>query len=331
MIALRRKKMNAINLLCFVGLTSVFSYGFNMGILGERPEVPFEATTLEQDALLEASAMLGDNREESSVAACDALIADETLPFELRCWAVRQKIRLCAYACREWEALEAGRKWLQEHGDEDYDPGAIRVTLGGIIAYRGHANFVPLGADAKEIFDELISNQPTDDLDKVKLHEDYSRLLRKLKRTNPALHQRAAEQMGKAVSILENIIEQDELVTKELHKQVVKRGRSSVNKVSDDMLESEEWRERFRTQLQNELTSLQKDYDRLRSIPGPAAAQITEEEYVSRKKRFAEGVRLVRQQRIEQGIDDPDSMEYTSQEVFEALKKAEKEKNQNTQ
>ena len=79
----------------------------------EVPKVPYEATTFEQDDLIEqAKQMRWDNKEVAPVVACDALIPDETLPYELRCWAVRQKITLCTYACRHKRGQ--GRTWLRK-------------------------------------------------------------------------------------------------------------------------------------------------------------------------------------------------------------------------
>ena len=102
--------MSTVCLLTITALTSILGQSIGFSEFTERPKLPFDATTFEQDALVEeAEHMRGDNQEIEPVIACDALIADKTVPMKLRSWAVRQKIKLCTYAGREWEALEAGK------------------------------------------------------------------------------------------------------------------------------------------------------------------------------------------------------------------------------
>ena len=195
-------------------LGTVMLANLGPGIMGfreftDRPKVPFEATTFEQDALVrDAEGMRGDNREKEPVAACDALIADETLPFELRSWAVRQKMKLCTYASRTWEAIEAGRAWLDAHGDEDPYAKEIRVMLGHIMAQRGHPGFVPLHDDAKAVFEDIFEHHPPDTMMIIDSHVNYAMLLERLAWTNEALKVLAINHCTIAVGALESHLEE---------------------------------------------------------------------------------------------------------------------------
>jgi len=290
---------------------SVFGQSSGFHAFTELPDVPFEATTTEQDTLIEqASSMRGDNVEAEPVAACDALIADDTLVFELRCWAVRQKMKLCTYARREWEALDAGRAWVSEHSDsEGYDPLPIRLTMANVIATRGHEDFIPLYADVKAVFDDLFSNHPSEGFEMADAHLAYSSALGKLMSINPALHYEAVEHLGKALDIMERA--RPELINT-MESNIEERGNDESMATTIAQV---------RSYYEGRIASIRSAYERGLAMQPPAAPSMTEEEYVNEIKKQAEGVRLVRQQRIEQGIENPDSLGYSSTEAFQALKK----------
>lgn len=268
--------MNATGIAIIVGLTSILSQTMGLREFSERPYVPFEATTFEQDALIEAAAMRGDNREETSTAACDALIADETLPFELRCWAVRQKMSLCAYARREWEALETGQEWLLDHGEADYDPLAIRYQMGQMVAYRGHDGFIPRYEDAKVIFEDLFAHHPADNLLIVQAHLDYSNFLGKWVMTNPDLHQEAVTQVGNAADALERILENNTDMTPQQRQQY------------------EKW-----------LSELREGYNRGLQTPAPSRAEMSEDAYVNMRLQWRKDKERVRNDHLARGWADP--------------------------
>ena len=182
------------------------SIGFND--FTEPPKVPFEATTFEQDALIkEAAAMRVDNQEKEPTAACDQLIADETLPFELRSWAVRQKMKLCTYARREREAIKTGRDWVDKHGDEDDFALEIRAVMGQIISQRGHPGFVPSYDEAKAVFDDIFEHHPADTMLVIQSHFNYAMLLEKLGLMNGTLNVLGVQHCGLAVTALENYLD----------------------------------------------------------------------------------------------------------------------------
>lgn len=213
-----------------VVFTMVFLANLGPGSIGfdeftELPEVPFEATTFEQDALIkEASAMRVDNKEKEPTAACDQLIADETLPFELRGWAVRQKMKLCTYARREWEAIETGRDWVNKYGEKDTNALKIRAVMGQIMAQRGHPGFVPLYDDAKAVFEDIFEHYPDDTMLAIQSHVNYAMLLEKLGLMNGALNVLAVQQYGIAVNALEKFLDtEEEPIADQLRDQYEKR------------------------------------------------------------------------------------------------------------
>ena len=160
----------------------------------ERPEVPYEATTFEQDDLIEATRMRWDNEEVESAAACALLIADETLPFELRCWAVRKKMTLDAYARRHLEALDTGRAWLRDHGESDPNALYIRRVLTHIIARRCRfEEHLTYGLDnIQAIFEDFFENHPADNLYVINAHYNYGDVLRRWAAVDEELRYEAA-------------------------------------------------------------------------------------------------------------------------------------------
>jgi hypothetical protein len=160
----------------------------------EVPKVPYEATSFEQDELIEqAKQMLWDNKEVAPVIACDALISDETLPYELRCWAVRQKMDLCTCACRHKEALDTGRSWLREQGDKDPHAPYIRRVLAHILAGRCSEEELLEYDGIQEIFDEIFAHHKMDNLHAIEMRFDYGRVLEKLALKDEKLKSEAAK------------------------------------------------------------------------------------------------------------------------------------------
>lgn len=152
----------------------------------KKPEVDFEATTTAQDALIEvAEKTRMNNVEAEPLAACDALIADETLPPSLREWAVRRKVELLTYTMREGEAVEVGRKWLAEHPDGE---GALDMRLGmaHVMATRENARFVPEYQEVRKFYDDLFSRHDPLDLRVMECRLEYAMLLFRLSQFDPA-------------------------------------------------------------------------------------------------------------------------------------------------
>ncbi len=175
-----------------------------------RPQVSFEATTFRQDDLLyaaEGRRRPGANENYAPVEACDVLIADDALPFELRSWAVRQKMKLCTYSNDEWEALATGHDWVNTHGDEDPWAFEIRVVMGQIVSQRAHANFVPVYEDVRMVFDDLFEHHPQDTMLVVQAHVNFAHTMERLSLMDASLRLRGVKHCGIAVKILEEYIE----------------------------------------------------------------------------------------------------------------------------
>lgn len=236
--------------------------------------------------MIKAAKILGDNREESSVESCDTLMADESLPVELRCWAVRQKIKLCTYAKREWEALDTGKVWLQSHEDIDDDPLGIRAMMGQIISQRGHENFVPLYEDVQEVFEDLFANHPTDNMLVIQAHVNYARILRKLSVTNGSLRIEAAKHCYLANNALTRL---------------------QNTETSKSLIVSQE-------RLDNLLSGIAAMQQQLLDMGTDTV--MTEEEYVDKWKQKAETVRRMREERIENGEIDPTQLPRTETYAF---------------
>lgn len=207
-----------------------FGQIFSFGDFARMPEVPFEATTFEQDALIEKA------KEKGSVEACDALIEDQTLPIELRCWAVRQKIELCIFSNRSLVAIEAGQNWLKHNADKDHDPRAIRFKICDIIARNTHG-FVQYD-QVKEIFNDFFENHPSNDVIMTQAHINYSIALSKVRPENATIRNEIHEQKVKAAELLEHIIGNEELLLKSFRDSLEKKELSrqrSVPLTSDNM------------------------------------------------------------------------------------------------
>ncbi len=164
----------------------------------KKPEVPFEATTTAQDALIEvAEKTRMNNVEAEPLAACDALIADETLPPPLREWAARRKVELLTYTMREGESVEAGRKWLAEHPDGE---GALemRLAVAHIMATRENARFVPEYQEVRKFYDDFFSRHDPLDLRVMECRLEYAMLLFRLSQFDPAARVEALSQCDTA-------------------------------------------------------------------------------------------------------------------------------------
>ncbi len=184
------------------GVFTISLYRFS----GERPDIPFEATTFEQDDLWEAARMRRDNKELESTAACAALIADETAPFELRAWAVRKKMTLDIYAQRCREAVRTGRDWLREYGD--VDPHALdirRVMTHAMVRRCGHYTIFQFDIDeVHALFEEIFANHPPDNRYVINARYRYAKALERLAALDPSLRFEAAKQYETtAVAVLD--------------------------------------------------------------------------------------------------------------------------------
>ena len=101
------------------------------------PDLPYEATTLAQDELIEKIRKLeGDFRERAALIACDQIKRDPNAHPALRRWAALERITLLCYTNRAMQAVLEAEEWLLEHPD---DPNAlgIKYTAAQIIAQRG--------------------------------------------------------------------------------------------------------------------------------------------------------------------------------------------------
>ena len=192
----------------YAGVFTVSHYGFS----GERPSIPFEATTFEQDELFEATRMRRDGKEEESTAACAALIADETAPFELRAWAVRKKMTLDIYTGRCVEAVRTGRDWLREYGDKDPYALYIRRVMTNAIVNRCGLDsvFAYEIEELRAVYEDMFANHPPDNRYVINARYQYARALEQLSVKDESLRFDAAREMeAAAVAMLDHMMREE--------------------------------------------------------------------------------------------------------------------------
>lgn len=190
------------------GYFTVSLYKFS----GDKPDIPFEATTFEQDELMIAAGMRRDGKERESTAACAALIADETAPFELRAWAVRQKMTLDIYAGRCVDAVRTGRDWLREYGDKD--PHAFymrRVMCNAVVRRCGHDSVFHYDREELDaVFEDMFANHPPDNRYVINARFLYAKALKRLTAEDESLRFEAAKQFENAAAAMLDYMAREE-------------------------------------------------------------------------------------------------------------------------
>ena len=244
------------------------------------PDIPFEATTFEQDDLVES---LHGRRPELGLTfmeVCDHLIEDETAPFELRAWAFRKKLERLPGR----QALEAGRAWLERYGD--VDPHAIVVRY---LVARKASSPDPVGEnfflydELKAVYEDLFKNHSPANRLVIEAHQNFERALDKRKLMISKAHRESVEQAGKAVEAMRLLIE------------------------------SNDWNDEQREGLTKWLARLEEHYAKRLQEEGPSGEYSLEKETIERRradrKLYNEMSELLREYLIEKGIFEPDEIE----------------------
>lgn len=256
--------------------------------LDKFPEVPYEATTFEQDDLIYI--LKGTFTGEITVTwqeACDRLIADESLPIVLRNWALRKKMYLFYSECQIREALRIGREWIQKYGNTDADSFLVRWLMATYVSeQKCYADYSPLYHDVKEVFDGLFANMPDDDETLYRAHLRYADALEKFVPMHVELHQQVIKHLDKAILALKRYQPQQEADETEFQKKLERK----------DLL----------------LKELEEKYSRKSEEKTPEKPEYTEEEYLEDRNRIGEGLRkldenerFMRQYKIYKGLFNP--------------------------
>ncbi|HNR31917.1 MAG TPA: hypothetical protein PKI11_13590 [Candidatus Hydrogenedentes bacterium] len=138
-----------------------------------KPKLPYDATTLEQDAWVAAAEELaGDGVEEAVLTASRKLLADATAPLELRRWAACRLIEVYGMTGRGWEAISVGGDWLAEH-PEDSKALDIRLEMAKIVSHRRNPEFQPSFADLESVYESVFSNHDALDWRVIKARLDF--------------------------------------------------------------------------------------------------------------------------------------------------------------
>lgn len=151
-----------------------------LGDFNPMPKLPYEATTFEQDDLIEwAGKTLGDNVEEAPISACQALRFDQAAPWELRRWATLRELELLTYTRHEREALKLGEEWLCDNPEDPYALN-IRTVMGQIVAQRGHSGFRPTVKEVDDVFLPIFANYDAKEWNVIDSRLEYAQKLRQL-------------------------------------------------------------------------------------------------------------------------------------------------------
>ena len=191
--------MVAIGSLCFF-LSAGLDPFMTLDDALRLPDIPYEATTLEQDDLVEFLHGHLPALGLTFMEVCDRLIEDETAPFELRAWAFRKKLERLPGR----QAIEAARAWLDRYGD--VDPHAIAVRY--LVTRSASAVEDPVGEhfllydELKAVYEDLFKNHSPANLLIIQAHQDFERALDKRKLMVSKAHRESVEQAGKAVEAL---------------------------------------------------------------------------------------------------------------------------------
>lgn len=122
------------------------------------PDLPYEITSLEQDALYEEAKQ---RDKDQALAACRALRQDSSAPWELQRWATLREVELLTGMSQLRAALDLAKAWLDQNPD---DPGAleIRVELARIVSQRRRGGFILPFQEIDEIFADIFNNHDQD-------------------------------------------------------------------------------------------------------------------------------------------------------------------------
>lgn len=175
----------------------------SLGNFNPAPELPYESTSFEQDALYAtAQQLVGDGKEDQALAACKALRLDSSAPWELQRWAALREIQLLTYVRQERAALDLGKAWLRQNPD---DPGAleIRVILGQIVAQRMHSGFMATPQEVDEVFADIFNNHDPDSWHVAMARIQYAQKLTQFTSVDRTASVRSAEQLDTASQCLE--------------------------------------------------------------------------------------------------------------------------------
>jgi hypothetical protein len=244
--------------------------------IAKKPELPFEATTFEQDDLVDIiqSNYKYDGFAEEDLSdmtvyeACDKLMEDDSAPFVLRAWAVRYKL----YRYHNWpeESLETARNWLDKY--EGQDPNPIEVSYMALrsVARSGYLTGLPYYEDVRTVFDDFFSHYLPDNMYTAEAHLDYAHLLDRFSIMNVEYYKKVIEQLGEAVAIMEWL------------------------------LQNKEYSEEERNALEKKIDKYKQEYEKRLSDGIPAESYLDEGEYRETQQNTNEKLKIFLQ---EEGID----------------------------
>jgi hypothetical protein len=173
-----------------------------------------EKVLTEDQRLLYSKTWAFEGKDEAGpLQACEDLLKDPTLPYDVYRWAFLRRIEHYTITNRETMALQIGHQWLREHPD---DPLNINVsnTLINICATRGHDNFKPTVKDLEAAAEPVFQKHSPYDLRVVHAHKAYAFGLYQfgIETNDTQLYSRALSQLQEADTILVKMLEMPALL-----------------------------------------------------------------------------------------------------------------------
>jgi hypothetical protein len=127
------------------------------------PELPYEATTVAQDELVDIIKGNSEDRsKESKLAASKRLAEDPAAPEELVRWAVFKMVEIYSFGSQPGLAVEVGRAWLAKHPDHP-EALSLRLVLAQNFSMRGGGGFKPTPAEVIAAYDDIFKNHDPQD------------------------------------------------------------------------------------------------------------------------------------------------------------------------
>ena len=181
--------------------------GAQLDMLMFLPRDGQKLLTEDQRLLYSQTRSFFGNNEEAPLQACEDLLKDVTLPYDVYRWAYLRRIEYYTVTQREEQALQIGHQWLREHPD---DPLNVNVynTLINICATRGHPDFKPTVKDLEAAAEPVFRLFPAHDLNVVHAHKAYAFGLYQfgIRNDDADLYVRALHQLQEADAILQQML-----------------------------------------------------------------------------------------------------------------------------
>ena len=127
----------------------------------------------EQQKLILKTMSLTGGDESEPLQACEDLLNDSTVPYEVYRYAFLKRIHFYTVTKREWKALDIGKEWLKNHFE---DPVTIHVCVDMIhtCATRRNDDFEPTEKDLEAVAEPVFRLFSPNSLGVADAHSTYA-------------------------------------------------------------------------------------------------------------------------------------------------------------